>query len=313
MSGYVLSPKAVRSLTRALRGSASRTPPTFGPASISPDTFPPPFTVRWSEIAADSSPQVSGAWVIWLPDPSNLVIFGNAIPSVTGVTAAQGLPTGWYTVDNATESSNALYLVLTESASSTTVHVSASQGTATTGQTVTNVLIAKMQTDANTGAKAVRQFVDSTVTFGGSGDTVTPDDVSTQFVPPAAQGQPADPDEGKLQVKGWKAGAPESQTTLAADMSATGATGWLVFRNSNGGLEYKPLGQILAGGGDGDGTITFVAANDWYVNGSTHQLRMRLRVLDLATGQVTDKANTTYANGWEVICNTTPLSSIISS
>lgn len=59
------------------------------------------------------------------------------------------------------------------------------------------------------------------------------------------------------------------------------------------------------------GTVEFVADGDWYVNGSTHVLRQRLRELDLATGQVTDKANTTYANGWEVMANSTPISGII--
>ena len=59
------------------------------------------------------------------------------------------------------------------------------------------------------------------------------------------------------------------------------------------------------------GTVEFVADVDWYVNGSVHQLRKRLRVLDLATGNVTDKAGTTYANGWEVATNTTPITSII--
>lgn len=70
----------------------------------------------------------------------------------------------------------------------------------------------------------------------------------------------------------------------------------------------------VSGSGDGSGitdTVEFVADNDWYVNGSTHQLRKRLRILDLSTGNVTDKPNTTYANGWEVLCDTTPISSII--
>ena len=59
------------------------------------------------------------------------------------------------------------------------------------------------------------------------------------------------------------------------------------------------------------GTVEFVADVDWYVNGSVHQLRKRLRVLNLATGNVTDKVGTTYANGWEVATNTTPISSIL--
>ncbi len=68
---------------------------------------------------------------------------------------------------------------------------------------------------------------------------------------------------------------------------------------------------IPPGGGGITGTVEFMADADWYVSGSTHQLRKRLRVLDLATGQVSDKQGTTYANGWEVLCNSTPISSIV--
>ena len=59
------------------------------------------------------------------------------------------------------------------------------------------------------------------------------------------------------------------------------------------------------------GTVEFVSDIDWYVNGSVHQLRKRLRVFNLASGAVTDKSGTTYANGWEVAANTTPISQII--
>ena len=60
-----------------------------------------------------------------------------------------------------------------------------------------------------------------------------------------------------------------------------------------------------------DGTLEFVARNDWYVNGSVHQLRQRLRILDFKTGEITDKQGTTYSDGWEVVANTVPISSII--
>ena len=73
------------------------------------------------------------------------------------------------------------------------------------------------------------------------------------------------------------------------------------------------IGDGSGGGGGLYGTVEFVADNDWYVNGSVHQLRKRLRVLDLATGQVTDKAGTTYANGWEVAAYSIGISSIIGS
>jgi hypothetical protein len=257
-----------------------------------------------------------------------------------------------------------------------------------------------MATDAETGARSVKQYVDSVVTFGGGGgDTITPDDVSTEFIPDPPAGQQPDGDEGKLQIKGFKSGAPTSQNNLAEylqevaqipssgimivarwvdsdgahlfyipiaalDLSdyakttdlptvndgtltikqgtttlgtftANQATGTTVTipepptppTVNDGTLTIKQgtttLGTFTANQATGttvtipepptppSGTIEFVADVDWYVNGSVHQLRKRLRVLDLATGNVTDKAGTTYANGWEVITDTTPISSII--
>lgn len=90
-----------------------------------------------------------------------------------------------------------------------------------------------------------------------------------------------------------------------------------VARASSGGLSiiqyvYSALGFWRpVSASPLSGTVEFVADADWYVNGSVHVLRKRLRVLDLATGAVTDKAGTTYANGWEVMANSTPISSII--
>lgn len=59
------------------------------------------------------------------------------------------------------------------------------------------------------------------------------------------------------------------------------------------------------------GAVEFMADGDWHVNGSVHVLRKRLRSLDLATGAVTDRPNTTYGNGWEIMADSTPISSII--
>lgn len=73
------------------------------------------------------------------------------------------------------------------------------------------------------------------------------------------------------------------------------------------------LASGFGSGGGLSGTVEFVADADWYVNGSVHVLRKRLRILDLATGQVTDKPHTTYGNGWELLANTTPISGIINT
>jgi hypothetical protein len=110
-----------------------------------------------------------------------------------------------------------------------------------------------------------------------------------------------------LQIKSFNnPTSAASATTLADDLQAQSAVqGHVLYRNADGTLEYKTIGQLSGG------TVEFVADIDWYVDGSVHQLRKRLRVLNLATGIITDKAGTTYANGWEVAANTTPISQII--
>lgn len=148
--------------------------------------------------------------------------------------------------------------------------------------------------------------------------TVEPDDVSTEFIPDAPSGSTPAGDEGKLQIKGFKAGTPADANNIAqylqgaAQLPSAGL--FLVARvgASAGGsptLKYIPLSTIFTNQ-SGDLTVEFVADNDW--DSTNHILRKRLRVLNLRTGAVTDKANTTYANGWEVMAQTTGISTILS-
>ena len=48
---YVLSDKAVRRLIPIVRGVSGGTGTTYPQAAVSPDAFPPPYTVRWSAAA----------------------------------------------------------------------------------------------------------------------------------------------------------------------------------------------------------------------------------------------------------------------
>ena len=52
--------------------------------------------MRWSQ----SENSGDGAWVIWLPDLAKLVQLDGAYLTLTGVTAATKLPTGWYTIND---------------------------------------------------------------------------------------------------------------------------------------------------------------------------------------------------------------------
>ena len=251
MSNFVLTPNAVAKLRRAIAPRSGNTGAVAASGRpIDPDKFPPPFTVRWSASAASGA----GAWVIWLPDRSKLAMYsGVFVSSIGGVTAAQNLASGWYTVDDASANSTAIYLIvtITESTGAATAQLSANPGQATTGTQVINILVATMSVDANTGAKRVKQLVDSVVTLGGDGGGVTPDDVSTEFIPDPPSGTSPDGDEGKLQIKGFKTGTPADTNTIAEYLMGTAQIGgsiWLLVRGQGTGgdpiLGYIPLDAL---------------------------------------------------------------------
>jgi len=318
MSDYVLTSRAVRRLRAFLASKHGNGGAGGAPTPISPDAFASPFAVRWSA-TADSG---SGAWVIWLPTISQLVARDGSYITPTGVTAEQDLATGWYTIDDAQASSTSVYLNLTVPQSgSASAEISVTAGQAQTGEAVTAILVAEMSTDSTTGAKRVKQFVDSAVILG-AGDGVTPDGVSTEFIPAPAQGAQPVGDEGRLQIKQWRQGGNVDTNTVADYIQGTVGGGSafqvLVRCPQVGGaplLGYVPIGELYqdtsGGGGAVDMTVEFVADVDWSTN--YHVLRKRLRILNLRTGAITDKPGTTYANGWEIAASSTPISSIIGS
>lgn len=311
---YVLTENAVGKIRRAITPSAGNTGAVGANGRpIDPDMFPAPWTVRWSASEANGA----GAWVIWLPDRSKLALFGGAfISTITGVTAATKLPGGWYTIDDAQAASTTAYLVITvtEATGAATAEISVSAGQATTGTAVYNLLVATMATEAATGAKRVKQFVDSAVTLGtgGGGAAVTPDDISTEFIPDPPSGTQPDGDEGELQIKGFKAGTPADTNTLAdylqsqANLPSGGIS--LVARGVDSGgrqLFYLPLAALFSSSGiAGNVSLGFVGDLRW--DTSSHTLQKRVDTVNLKTGAVTQGNWETITNG-----NTTPISNII--
>lgn len=167
MSNYVLTPSAVRKLRGALAANPGNSGAAGAPSPVSPDLYPPPFTVRWSASAKNKQ----GAWVIWLPDKAQLVMLKDAYITPTGVTAEQALPEGWYTIDDATASSTEVYLNITIPETGTpSAEISTTQGESTTGETVMSILVAEMDVDADTGAMRVKQYVDSAALVGSVKD-----------------------------------------------------------------------------------------------------------------------------------------------
>jgi hypothetical protein len=296
MSNYVLTPAAVRKLRGILSHPSGNTGATLRPASISLDEFPPPFAVRWS--ASETS---GGTWLIWLPDRAKLVSYdGSYISTIIGVTAAQNFPAGYYTVTALSASSTSVYLnvTVTDSTGAATAELSDTAGTASSGETVYSVLIATMATDANTGAKLVKQFVASAIVLGGGGgETVTPDDISTEFIPPPAEGQSPTGNEGKLQIKGWDKGLPRYYS-IAQLINGSSSTDLRWNRvpirlyqaagdTPAGGLVYADIGTLeqLLGSTVAKSSQKILTGLSW--DATNHKLVISSATVNIANGVIT--------------------------
>ena len=321
MANYVLTPSAVRKLRGALAATPGNSGATGAPSPVNIDDYPPPFMVRWSASAASGA----GAWVIWLPDVAQLVMLKDAYITPTGVTAEQALPTGWYTIDDAAASSTVVYLNITIPETGTaSAEISTAQGQSTTGETVMNILVAELKTDAQTGAKRVKQYVDSAVVLsdssGGGGTPVVPDDVSTEFIPDQPSGTTPDGDEGELQIKGFKSGQPADANTIADYIRGAIAipTGGIrivcrvVDTNGDRHLFYLPLAAIWGDGSSGGlplPEVTYLDDITW--DSSNHQLVKHWVKKNIVTGVETPIQGA--PQGKTATINTTPISSIIGS
>ena len=285
-----------------------------------------PYEVRWDDSLDDGD----GGWKIFLPTPHLLSYNGGDI-ATSGISGATAIADGWYSLDDVLMSSTHVWLVLSvvDATGVASAELSPTQGQSVTGTTVHNICVAEISYTAPAAAGdqptvVIKQSLVGALHLGsgGGGEGVTPDDVSTEFIPEPGEGEDPDGDEGNLQIKGFKAGTPSAAPTDIADylmgvanLPANGMQLVARWTDSDGAhLVYLPLGLLFrdkSGQTPADMTVEFVADSDWYA--SDHVLRKRLKVLNLRTGAVTDKVGTTYNNGWEVMAQTTPISSIIGS
>ena len=278
MAGYVLSPKAVRALIPLVRGPSNTQGTSAGGAgSVSYDGFPLPFAVSWSATA--------GNWVVWLPSLSTLVYVDSSPVTITGGSAAQNLPSGYYTVSGLSSSSTSLYLNITipdpdQTGATTTAALSASAASSSTGNTVYSLTVATMATDANSDAKAVKQCLTSVVTIGGAGEKRELDETSID-----------ENTNDEVEIKGWETGAPAETNSIGDILDGNGGTGedaeQLICRQADGTLVYREIGTVTGGGTPfPSGTYVYFVGDVKY-NISNHQLQQRVDTLDLSTGQVT--------------------------
>ena len=216
---------------------------------------PLPYEVRW----AQSENNGEGAWVIWLPDTAKLLSYDGEYVTLAGITASQALPDGWYTIDDLDGESEGVYLIVEKDTpsggdSSETPTISAklsgsdgeSEGEE---EKVVALLVAEIETDSGTGAKRVKQYVDSAVTLGAS-DAVSPDDISIETILPQEEGEEPTGQEGKLQIFDFDTNESDSPEGFVERLKADTETGKIKLESGtnimliarrNGKIVYIPL------------------------------------------------------------------------
>ena len=250
---YVLTDAAVRKLRGVLAPRSGNTGAGGAATPVSPDDFPPPFTVRW----AQSQSEGQGAWVIWLPSSGSLVNYNGAWLTFSGTSAASGLPTGWVRAQGVSASATAVYLLVVTPPGQTSKRAMFASSSSVSGVTVHfSALVATMSVDATTGARRVKQTVDSSVIIGaeGGGD-VNLDDVSTDYN-----------GSTEVQIKDWDTGTPAASTTIAQDIhEGNTSQNTLVERTESGVLKYKKPGTLaqLTGSNVTMSAQDFLTYLDW--------------------------------------------------
>lgn len=150
--------------------------------------------------------------------------------------------------------------------------------------------------------------------YSGTDNRAEPDGVSIDKIPDAAPGATPDGDEGKLQIKGFKAGAPADQNTvtdyLQGVVNIPDGGIQIVCRGVDNGartLFYLPLSALFSSSSiSGNVSLSYLADIRW--DTSTHSLQKKVNSVNMKTGAVTQGNWQTITNG-----NTTPISSIIGS
>ena len=275
---YVLTESAVRKLRDVLAPRAGNTGAGGAATPVSPDDFPPPFTVRW----AQSENNGNGAWVIWLNSASThgLVMVDGALKAIThGITAATGLPTGWFTMDEVASSATRVWLCYgkPKGTASEVLRITNSGLIEDANYIYTSVCVATMSINTATGERRVRQRVSSVVTLTSGGGSVTLDDTSTDYN-----------GDTEVQIKDWDTGTPAASTRIAQDINNPPSNpSALVERDYNGVLKYKGLGTLaqLLGSSVAKSSQKILTGLSW--NTTTHNLVISSANITVANGVIT--------------------------
>ena len=305
---------------------------------------PLPFEVRWDATLNDGE----GAWKIYLPT-EHLLSYGGTYVNTSDISGATPIPdangddTAWSVLDDIDTSADHVWLVVTipdesaadaedgedgeegSSGGSIEAEFASEEGQSVTGSTVVNICIAEVsyeepEDEGGTPAVEIKQSVVGALHLGGKSDSISPDDVSTEFIPEPPAGTQPNGDEGELQIKGFKSGQPADTNTIAEYIQGAAAipTGGikivcrLVDTSGNRHLFYLPLAAIWGDGSSGGlplPEVTYLDDVTW--DSSNHQLVKHWVKRNIVTGGETPVQGA--PQGKTATISTTPISSIIPS
>lgn len=272
-----------------------------------------PYEVQWDQ-SLDGG---AGAWKVYLP-AGHLLAYGQEYVDTSdfdGVTEIRDESggTSWFALDDVGRRAGHVYLVVTVDYEGGAVEarLGPSTGSEDPPRTrVYNICVAELsyRDPAEAGGAPETKVKQSLVGALALGefppDPPDPDDVSLEPVPAASGGEEPAGDEGKWQIKGFKAGLPADPNTLAdylqegAELPEGGIT--LVCRVVDGEdgpvLKYLPLAALSR-----------PTEPREYIGGvrydlELHQLQQRVMVENV-DGTVVPKAGAGYDNGWTMIEN----------
>ena len=181
MKKYVLGPNAARKLKALLAKSDGVSRRPAGSSAVASDLeYAAPFTVKWAASANGGE----GAWIIWLPSASLLVVDGESVDVLADLKTAGGdYPAGWYVLADVIGDDGTLYLDIVfpvegsegsvDSAGNEDAHdgitAKFTNGEYDAKPNVIRVAVCEVATDAETGGRSVVQFVTSLLVIGAGG------------------------------------------------------------------------------------------------------------------------------------------------
>ena len=272
-----------------------------------PKDKPLPYVVRFDQ-DLDSG---NGGWKIYLPTEHLLSYAGVDVETsdFTGVTQIQdsnGDDTAWYSLDDINLESGHVWLEVSTSAGAVTAgfvgdpEEGEEGGEGEEEEEPLRICIAEVSytPPASTVPAKITIFQSVVGALRVGNDGLEPDNISTELIPHDSSSGADNADEGKLQIKGWKAGTPVSSQSLAAALSYSGGSpsslGHLVLRDTQGALKYLPIGTLSLvdlSALDGESfvkDVEWVGSPDYVIRVTKRTASVNNNVLSLGAPVVTD-------------------------